>query len=103
MDISDIVLPLKHEGKETCKLAVRITESTTTALSSTMDHLAGLSDKLTSPGPTSVTDAMSAAGDAVTSLAQSNLVGSLETLLDKLGVLVKIGDEIAKVCTHISF
>ncbi|KZP21209.1 hypothetical protein FIBSPDRAFT_1044368 [Athelia psychrophila] len=40
---------------------------------------------------------MSAAADAVTGLAQLDLVGSFEMLLDMMGVLVKIGDEIAKI------
>ncbi|KZP21272.1 hypothetical protein FIBSPDRAFT_1044227 [Athelia psychrophila] len=93
----DVVLSLQYKGKETCKLAVRITESATTALSSTMDRLEGLSETLTAPGLTAVTGAMSAAGEAVTSLSQSDLVGSFQMLVEKLGILVKIGDEIAKI------
>ncbi|KZP21256.1 hypothetical protein FIBSPDRAFT_1044218 [Athelia psychrophila] len=93
----DVVLSLQYKGKETCKLAVRIVESSTTALSSTMDHLEVVSEALTAPAPTAVTDAMSAAGEAVTSLSQSDLVGSFEILVGKLGILVKIGDEIAKI------
>lgn len=103
MDISDIVLSLQYKGKPTCKLAVRITERSTTALTSTMDRLAGLPETLVAPGPTKVTDAMGAAGDAVAALAQSDQSGSIETLLGTIGVLVKIGDEIAKVRTHTSF
>ncbi|KZP17410.1 hypothetical protein FIBSPDRAFT_1046916 [Athelia psychrophila] len=93
----DVVLSLQYKGKETCKLAVRIVESSTTALSNTMDRLEGVSETLTAPGPTAVTDAMSAAGEAVTSLSQSDLVGSFQMLVEKLGILVKIGDEIAKI------
>ncbi|KZP17439.1 hypothetical protein FIBSPDRAFT_1046926 [Athelia psychrophila] len=62
-----------------------------------MDRLEGVSETLTAPGPTAVTDAMSAAGEAVTSLSQSDLVGSFKMLVEKLGILVKIGDEIAKI------
>ncbi|KZP17415.1 hypothetical protein FIBSPDRAFT_934094 [Athelia psychrophila] len=93
----DVVLSLQYKGKETCKLAVRITESATTALSSTMDRQEGLSKTLTAPGPTVVTDVMSAAGEVVISLSPSDLVGSFEMLVSKLGILVKIGDEIAKI------
>ncbi|KZP17443.1 hypothetical protein FIBSPDRAFT_957250 [Athelia psychrophila] len=93
----DIVLSLQYKGKTTCKLAVRIIESSTTALSSTIDRLKGLSETPTAPGPTAVMDTMSAAEEAVTALAQLDLVGSFVILVDKLGILVKIGDEIAKI------
>ncbi|KZP21267.1 hypothetical protein FIBSPDRAFT_1044225 [Athelia psychrophila] len=93
----DVVLSLQYKGKETCKLAVRITESATTALSSTIDSLEGLPETLTAPAPTAVTDAMSDAGAALAALSQSDLVGSFKILVDKLGLLVKIGDEVAKI------
>ncbi|KZP30747.1 WD40 repeat-like protein [Athelia psychrophila] len=93
----DTVLSLQENGKETCKLAVRIIESSATALSSTIERLEGLSETLTAPGSTAVTDAMSAAGDAVTALSHSDIVGSFEMLVNKLGILVMIGDEIAKI------
>ena len=44
-----------------------------------------------------VANTMSAAGDAITGLAQSDLVGSLTTLVDHLDFVVKLGDEISKV------
>lgn len=46
-----------------------------------------------------VTDNKSPAVDAVTGLAQSDLIGSFETLVDKMGIL-KIGDEISKLWAH---
>ncbi|KZP21263.1 hypothetical protein FIBSPDRAFT_931700 [Athelia psychrophila] len=93
----DVVLSLQYKGKETCKLAVRIIESSTTALNSTIYGLEGLPETLTAPGPTAVTDAMSDAGAALAALSQSDLVGSFKILVDKLGILVKIGDEVAKI------
>jgi hypothetical protein len=45
--------------------------------------------------------------DAVTNTAnaasnQQNLITTFEALMNKLGVLVKIGDEVAKVCSSLS-
>lgn len=102
--ITDVILSLKVKGKDTCKLAMRITESSKNALSNAVNQLQTLPAEPTAPIKTAITDAMSSAGDAVTGLAQSDLVESLETvsetLLGTMAIIVKIGDGIAEVCAH---
>ena len=69
-----------------------------------MDRLEKISTQLPEPSHAgAVADSMSVAGDTIAGLAQSDLVGSLTTLVDNLSVVVKIGDEIAKVYMRLSF
>ncbi|KAF7972465.1 hypothetical protein HWV62_17878, partial [Athelia sp. TMB] len=71
---------------------------TAAALSSAMDSLPEIATSLSKSGPvTTGADALSATGDTVASVAHSNLVASLETVVGKLDILVKIGDKIAKI------
>ncbi|KAF7966261.1 hypothetical protein HWV62_39403 [Athelia sp. TMB] len=71
---------------------------TAAALSSAMDSLPKITTSLSKSGPvTTGADALSSTGDAVASVAHSDLVTSLETVVGKLDILVKIGDEIAKI------
>ncbi|KAF7968096.1 hypothetical protein HWV62_31995 [Athelia sp. TMB] len=95
----DVGLALLHKGKETCKLTLRIAASSTAAaLSSAMDPLAAISAQLLESGQAvAVADAMDTAGVTLTAIAQSDLVASLTTLVDNLAIVVKIGDEIAKI------
>ncbi|KZP25176.1 hypothetical protein FIBSPDRAFT_1041650 [Athelia psychrophila] len=95
----DAVLSLQHKDKETGKLTVRVAESSTTALSNVMDRLEDVTANLTAPAPalTAVADITSATGDAVTSIVQSDLVGSLTSLLGSIDILLTLGDAIAKV------
>ena len=66
-----------------------------------MDRLPTISAQISEPGRTAaVADAISAAGDTVASLAQSDLVGSLTMLVQNLSIVVKIGDEVAKARCH---
>lgn len=63
-----------------------------------MDPLAAISAQLSESGQAvAVADAMDTAGNTLTAIAQSDLVASLTTLVDNLAIVVKIGDEIAKV------
>ncbi|KZP25150.1 hypothetical protein FIBSPDRAFT_394252 [Athelia psychrophila] len=99
VDFPDAVLSLQHKDKETGKLTVRVAESSTTALSNVMDRLEDVTANLTAPAPalTAVADITSATGDAVTSIVQSDLVGSLTSLLGSIDILLTLGDAIAKV------
>ncbi|KAF7970098.1 hypothetical protein HWV62_24966 [Athelia sp. TMB] len=94
-----MILSLQQKGKETCKLTVRIAASSTAAaLSSAMDPLPEISTQISEPGRTAaVADAISAAGDIVANIAQSDLVGSLTTLVENLSIVVEIGDKVAKI------
>lgn len=102
--VTDIVLSLKVKGKDTCKLAMRITESSKNAFSDAVDHLQTLPVEPTAPITTAITNTTSAAGNTVTDLAQSDLAESLETvsetLLGTMAIIVKIGDDIAEVRAH---
>ncbi|KZP25183.1 hypothetical protein FIBSPDRAFT_395109 [Athelia psychrophila] len=101
----DAVLSLQHKDKETGKLTVKVTElpsaaeGSTTAMSNAMDRLEGVAANLTAPTPalTAVADITSATGGAVTSIVQSDLVGSLTSLLGSIDILLTLGDAIAKV------
>ncbi|KAF7966597.1 hypothetical protein HWV62_37809 [Athelia sp. TMB] len=71
---------------------------TAAELSSVMDSLPKIATSLSTSGPvTTGADALSATGDAVASVAHSDLVASLETVVGKLDILVNIGDQIAKI------
>ena len=53
--------------------------------------------KLSQPLIANMSDAVTDADDAV--LNQQNLITSFDALMKKLGVLVKVGYEVAKVCS----
>lgn len=115
------MLLLREKDKITCKLTVRIKEDASgktidhsagtnvnltaasstadidASLASSMDDIASATASLSSPRSTPAADAIGAAGDAATRFAQSNLGDSFASLMDKLSVVVKIGDDIAKV------
>ncbi|KAF7970100.1 hypothetical protein HWV62_24970 [Athelia sp. TMB] len=112
---------LKYKGEEACKLTLRISasspptthsssttaassppavvlNSTTVTLSSAMDTLAKAPAQLSESERTVVVaNAMAAAGDTITDLAQSGLVDALTKLVNNLDFVVKLGDEIAKI------
>ncbi|KAF7972470.1 hypothetical protein HWV62_17888 [Athelia sp. TMB] len=68
------------------------------AYSSAMNPLEKISTQLSEPSHVAAIGAsMSAAGETIAGLAESDIVGSLTALVDKLSVIVKIGDEIAKL------
>jgi outer membrane receptor for monomeric catechols len=56
--------------------------------------------KLTQPLVANVPDTVTNAASAVSN--QQNLITSFDALMEKLGVLVKVGDEVAKVCSSVS-
>ncbi|KAF7965388.1 hypothetical protein HWV62_44069 [Athelia sp. TMB] len=66
-------------------------------MDSTITPLAEILAQQSKPGPVARSaDVISATADTINSFAQSDIVGSLQTVVSKLDVLVKIGDEIAK-------
>ncbi|KAF7972468.1 hypothetical protein HWV62_17884 [Athelia sp. TMB] len=67
-------------------------------MDSAITPLAEILAQQSKPGPVAKSaDAIGATADTINSLAQSDIVGSLQTVVSKLDVLVKIGDEIAKI------
>jgi hypothetical protein len=61
-----------------------------------MEHARTAAQKLSSPPFVNVADGVTNHADTISN--QMSLVTSLSSLLDKVGILVKIGDEVAKVC-----
>jgi hypothetical protein len=56
--------------------------------------------KLSQPVVSNLSDAVTNATNAISN--QQNLIISFDALMKKLGVLVKVGDEVAKVCFSVS-
>ena len=73
---------------------VRIQDASTTAMASAIEHLPGSFEGLSGSRLATAADTISAAEDA----SNSSLVGSFTSLMETMGVMVKIGDEIAKAC-----
>ncbi|KZP32461.1 hypothetical protein FIBSPDRAFT_848312 [Athelia psychrophila] len=69
----------------------------TTAFTSAIDHLPEPSENSTAPRLTATTDSITTAGNAVTRVVPSDLLGSFVSLMETLSIVVKIGDEIAKI------
>lgn len=113
--LSDVALLLRKKDKTAWKLTVRIrddaaaasgstrdhpagtsanltatslTADIDAALASTMDDIAGVRASLASPRAATATNTISTAGDAAISPAQSNVVDSFTSLMDKLSVVV---------------
>lgn len=68
-----------------------------TAVSAAMERVGEAHESLTAPGYTAAIDIMSATGEAVSGLAQTDFASSCTSLLDQIGALIVVGDEIAKV------
>ncbi|KZP25092.1 hypothetical protein FIBSPDRAFT_950476 [Athelia psychrophila] len=98
----DAVLSLQRKGQEAGKLTVRVAEGSTTASSNAVDRVGGVTAYLAAPTSTMAADIASAAGDAMTSRVQSDLVGSLTSLISTLNILVKVEDEISKKHTWVN-
>ncbi|KAF7970202.1 hypothetical protein HWV62_24790 [Athelia sp. TMB] len=96
-DVPDLVLSLQQKNRDNCKVTMRVVESTATPLDSAMDRLAEVPAASAPPALAAAADAISSAGEVVAGLAQSDLVGSLASLVESMSIMVKIGDEIAKI------
>ena len=80
------------------QLTVRITQQSVFAIAGTAIEQALLSGK-NLPQPLAVNTISSAVTDLTdTALNQQNLVTSFGSLLEKVGILLTVGDEVAKVC-----
>lgn len=59
-------------------------------------------ESLTVPGYIGVVNVVSATGEVVSGLTQSDFAASCASLLGQMGALIVVGDAIAKVCsTHL--
>jgi hypothetical protein len=94
-DNSDVVLHLTDKrGKPTTgRLSIRILQQSMSAVAAALEHAQLSAHQLSQPL------AIDAGTDVVNAVSnQWGLITSFESLLTKVGLLVKIGDEIAKVC-----
>ena len=96
----DVVLSLvdMKGNPSLARLSVRVTrDSTSTVAGDAVEQAQASAQKLIGPV---VVAAVSDISDTVSN--QQNLIAPFEALMKKLGVLVKIGDEVAKVCSSVS-
>jgi hypothetical protein len=83
------------------RLSVRVTQDLTSAIAGgAVEQTQTSGQMLSLPPVASVPDALTNISNTV--LNQQNLVTSFDSLMKKLEVLVKVGDEVAKVCSLVS-
>ena len=80
------------------RLSIRVTQNLTSAVAGTaVEQAQAAAQQLSQPLVTNVSGAVTNGANAVSN--QQNLIASFDALMKKLGVLVKVGDEVAKVCS----
>jgi len=99
----DVVLSLvdMKGNPSPARLSVRVTQHSTSAIAgSAVEKAQVAAQKLLAPiVVANVSHAITNAVNAISN--QQSLITPFEALVNKLGVLVKIGDEIAKVCSSV--
>lgn len=98
----DVVLSLVDTkgNQSAAKLSVRITRDSDAAVAGNALKQAQTSkQKLLQPSVSKVSDALINTSDTLSN--QRNLVASFTSLMKKVEPLVKIGDEVAKVCSSV--
>jgi hypothetical protein len=99
----DIVLSLIDKGgnPSASQLSIRVThDSTSVIVGGAVEQAQARTQNLKQPFVANAANALTTASNTVSN--QQNLTTSLEALMNKLGVLVKIGDEVAKVWLSLS-
>jgi hypothetical protein len=94
----DVVLSLiDEEGNPSAgQLSIRVTQDSTAAIAGdAVEEAQARTRSMTQPPVADAAKALTAISDTVSN--QQNLITSFDALVNKLGVLVKIGDEVAKV------
>jgi hypothetical protein len=82
------------------QLAIRVAEQSTSAAALSMQQQArAAAEQLSPPPAVKLSDAASSPSNTL--LNQKDLVTSLTSLMAKVEILVKIGDEVAKVCPQL--
>jgi hypothetical protein len=91
----------KRGNSSPVRLSIRITQNSTSAIAgAALEQAQTAAQKLSEPLVANVSDVVTNAANAVSN--QQNLITSFDALMMKLGVLVTIGDEVAKVCSSVS-
>lgn len=103
--ISDIILPLarKRVNARHCQLTLQIAESSTTAINGAISQIRRNETKLSAPRLPMAIDTISTTATAVANFSQTDLVKCFTSLIEKMTVLVKVGNELPKVCLQLSF
>ena len=93
---------MDKKGKSSpARLSVQVTQHLTSAVAGKAMKEAQMSvHKLSQPFVSNVSNAFTNISDTVSN--QQNLVASFTALMQKLQLLVKIGDKVAKVCSSVS-
>jgi len=102
-DCVKLVLSLEdNKGNPTlARLSVRVTQDSMSAVvGDAVEQAQTSAPKLLQPLVAYASNVVTNAANAVSN--QQNLITPFEALMNKLGVLVKIGDEVAKVCSSVS-
>ena len=76
------------------RLAIHMATGSTSIIAEVIEQAHMLEQTLSLPNITHLSDTTTNVADAVSS--QTNLATSLSSLMDKVGVLVKLGDEISQ-------
>jgi hypothetical protein len=93
-----VVLALvdKRGNSSAVRLSIRITQDSTSAVAGTaVEQAQTAAQNLLEPLVAKVSDVVTDAANAVSN--QQNLITSFDALMKKVGILVKVGDEVAKV------
>jgi hypothetical protein len=102
LTIPDVVLSSveKHGTPNAVKLSIRISqESGSTLAGGAMEQAQASAQMLPQPLVANVVDTLTNVSNTLSN--QQNLIASFDALMKKLGVLVKVGDEVAKVCSSV--
>ena len=93
---------MDKKGKSSpTRLSIRVTQDSASAVAGkAMEDAQMSAHKLSQPIVSNVSDAFTNISDTVSN--QQNLVTSFNALMQRLQLLVTIGDEVVKVCSSVS-
>lgn len=100
---ADVVLALLDAKGQpsTGRLAIRVAEQSTSAIATAVEQARISEQKLLPPQPAKTSDAITSVANTVSN--QQDLATSFGSLLDKVAILVKVGDEVAKIHPYVNF
>jgi hypothetical protein len=100
----DVVLSLIDKGgnPNASRLSIRITQDSMSVIAGcAMEQAQAKTESLTQPFVANAANTLTAVPDAVSN--QQNLITMFDALTIKFGALLKLGDEVAKVWSAVSF
>jgi hypothetical protein len=91
----------KRGNLNPAQLSIRVSQESTSAVAGGAVEQAQVSvQRLSQPLVANMADTLT--NVSITVSNQQNLITSFDALMQRLGVLVKVGDEVAKVCSSVS-